>query len=376
MPDPDTPLLAAALTRARVHRRRRRLARPAVDWSSRARSRCSARRGTTSTTSTQFLAWADRVDAVSALWNPLALRALEHAQGVPPRPAGAGRAGRPDRRAARRLGRVARRDLRRAGLERGGREARGRERRPRARAGPTSATRARRRTSTTSLAHGDVLVQQFVPAIEQEGEWSVVLVDGRVGHALRKRPRRGDYRVQEEWGGTHGARRAEREPRRARDAGVRGPARARAVRAHRHRVDRRAVARHGGRGRPSPACGSSSRPVPPPLPRRRASHPGADAVAAVRSQPCSRTGAGVVGALIGLVIGVALSVYVALLDMRKRADGAAFARAVPGLARGGAGDLRSGRCADRAGRGCSRRDPEARTFAAGTGDREPEVAAR
>ena len=81
------------------------------------------------------------------------------------------------------------------------------------------------------LARGDVLVQQFVPAIEHEGEWSVVLVDGRVGHALRKRPAAGDYRVQEEWGGTRGARRAEREPRRARDAGVRDPARARVVRA-------------------------------------------------------------------------------------------------------------------------------------------------
>ena len=59
------------------------------------------------------------------------------------------------------------------------------------------------------LAQGDVLVQQFVPAIADEGEWSVVLVDGRVGHALRKRPARGDYRVQEEWGGTTRAGRAE-----------------------------------------------------------------------------------------------------------------------------------------------------------------------
>ena len=33
------------------------------------------------------------------------------------------------------------------------------------------------------------------------------------------------------------------------------------------------------------------------------------------------SGAGVAGALVGLVIGIALSVYVALLDMRKRADG-------------------------------------------------------
>jgi glutathione synthase/RimK-type ligase-like ATP-grasp enzyme len=51
------------------------------------------------------------------------------------------------------------------------------------------------------LQHGDVLVQQYVPAIEQEGECSVVLVDGELGHVLRKVPAHGDYRVQEEWGG-------------------------------------------------------------------------------------------------------------------------------------------------------------------------------
>jgi hypothetical protein len=34
------------------------------------------------------------------------------------------------------------------------------------------------------------------------------------------------------------------------------------------------------------------------------------------------SGAGVAGALVGLAIGLALSVYVALLDMRKRSEGA------------------------------------------------------
>jgi glutathione synthase/RimK-type ligase-like ATP-grasp enzyme len=52
------------------------------------------------------------------------------------------------------------------------------------------------------LAAGDALVQQYVPAVVTEGEWSVVLVEGRVSHALRKRPAPGDYRVQEEWGGS------------------------------------------------------------------------------------------------------------------------------------------------------------------------------
>ncbi len=52
------------------------------------------------------------------------------------------------------------------------------------------------------LEQGDVLVQQYVTAVESEGEWSIVLVDGVVGHGLRKWPAAGDYRVHEEWGGT------------------------------------------------------------------------------------------------------------------------------------------------------------------------------
>jgi hypothetical protein len=51
------------------------------------------------------------------------------------------------------------------------------------------------------LAAGDVLVQPFVPAVATEGEWSVVLVEGRMTHALRKRAAPGDYRIQEHWGG-------------------------------------------------------------------------------------------------------------------------------------------------------------------------------
>ncbi len=52
------------------------------------------------------------------------------------------------------------------------------------------------------LAAGDALVQQYVPAVASEGESSVVLIEGHVSHALCKRPAFGDYRVQEEWGGS------------------------------------------------------------------------------------------------------------------------------------------------------------------------------
>jgi glutathione synthase/RimK-type ligase-like ATP-grasp enzyme len=47
---------------------------------------------------------------------------------------------------------------------------------------------------------GEVLVQPYLPAIEQ-GEWSLCFLGGRYSHAVLKRPRRGDFRVQSELGG-------------------------------------------------------------------------------------------------------------------------------------------------------------------------------
>jgi glutathione synthase/RimK-type ligase-like ATP-grasp enzyme len=52
------------------------------------------------------------------------------------------------------------------------------------------------------LAAGDVLVQPYATAIEQEGEVSVVLIDGRATHAVRKTPAAGDFRIHEHHGGT------------------------------------------------------------------------------------------------------------------------------------------------------------------------------
>lgn len=52
------------------------------------------------------------------------------------------------------------------------------------------------------LAAGDVLVQPFLPAIERSGELSLIVVDGQITHAVRKWPQAGDYRVQEEFGGS------------------------------------------------------------------------------------------------------------------------------------------------------------------------------
>lgn len=51
------------------------------------------------------------------------------------------------------------------------------------------------------LAGGDVLVQPYAPSIEHEGELSIMLVDGRVTHGIRKRPAAGEYRIHEQYGG-------------------------------------------------------------------------------------------------------------------------------------------------------------------------------
>lgn len=54
------------------------------------------------------------------------------------------------------------------------------------------------------VAAGDALVQPFVPEVARDGEWSLVFLGGRFSHALRKRPGKGDFRVQEKHGGSLG----------------------------------------------------------------------------------------------------------------------------------------------------------------------------
>ena len=52
------------------------------------------------------------------------------------------------------------------------------------------------------LGEGAVMVQPLLDEIEREGEWSLLFFDGRYSHAVLKRPRPGDFRVQREHGGT------------------------------------------------------------------------------------------------------------------------------------------------------------------------------
>jgi glutathione synthase/RimK-type ligase-like ATP-grasp enzyme len=47
-----------------------------------------------------------------------------------------------------------------------------------------------------------VMVQKFMDGITTEGEWSLMFFAGAFSHAVIKRPKRGDFRVQNDFGGT------------------------------------------------------------------------------------------------------------------------------------------------------------------------------
>ena len=53
------------------------------------------------------------------------------------------------------------------------------------------------------VARSGAMVQPFVPEIEADGEWSLQFFDGTFSHAVLKRAKAGDFRVQREFGGTH-----------------------------------------------------------------------------------------------------------------------------------------------------------------------------
>jgi glutathione synthase/RimK-type ligase-like ATP-grasp enzyme len=55
---------------------------------------------------------------------------------------------------------------------------------------------------SSGAAHGPVMIQQYLSAIETEGEWSLIYFDHKFSHAVRKRPKPSDFRVQKDHGGT------------------------------------------------------------------------------------------------------------------------------------------------------------------------------
>jgi len=65
-------------------------------------------------------------------------------------------------------------------------------------------TQRLRRGDAVEAAPGTtMLVQPYVPAIETEGETSLLYFGGRLSHAVNKRPVAGEFRIQEEFGGLY-----------------------------------------------------------------------------------------------------------------------------------------------------------------------------
>jgi glutathione synthase/RimK-type ligase-like ATP-grasp enzyme len=55
---------------------------------------------------------------------------------------------------------------------------------------------------SSGLATRDVLVQPFIDEVVRDGEWSLLFFGGVYSHAVLKRARAGDFRVQNDFGGT------------------------------------------------------------------------------------------------------------------------------------------------------------------------------
>lgn len=73
-------------------------------------------------------------------------------------------------------------------------------------------------TSLDGGPDGPAMIQPFLPAILDEGEISLVYIGGAYNHALRKRPRPGDFRVQPEHDGIIAAHDASADERAAAEA--------------------------------------------------------------------------------------------------------------------------------------------------------------
>lgn len=54
------------------------------------------------------------------------------------------------------------------------------------------------------LERQEAMVQPFLPSLVTEGELSLIYIEGKFSHAVRKHPAEGDFRVQSIWGGTVG----------------------------------------------------------------------------------------------------------------------------------------------------------------------------
>lgn len=55
---------------------------------------------------------------------------------------------------------------------------------------------------TELLRTGGVVVQEFMPEVQEQGEWSMIFFDKQFSHAVLKKPAEGDFRSQRLYGGT------------------------------------------------------------------------------------------------------------------------------------------------------------------------------
>lgn len=62
--------------------------------------------------------------------------------------------------------------------------------------------RARQAEFEDLLSTGGVMIQKFVEEVQTNGEWSFVFFQKEFSHAVLKRPKAGEFRVQKDYGGT------------------------------------------------------------------------------------------------------------------------------------------------------------------------------
>jgi len=74
---------------------------------------------------------------------------------------------------------------------------------PRVSGGGWQTTRLARGEALSEAPDGPALIQPFIAALESEGELSLLVFGGRFSHAVRKRPRAGEFRIQQQFGGLY-----------------------------------------------------------------------------------------------------------------------------------------------------------------------------
>lgn len=74
---------------------------------------------------------------------------------------------------------------------------------PRVSGGGWQTTRLARGETLNETPDGPALIQPFIAALETEGELSLLFFGGRFSHAVRKRPRAGEFRIQQQFGGLY-----------------------------------------------------------------------------------------------------------------------------------------------------------------------------